>query len=272
MSLARIRSIEGKKALVTGADGGIGFEFCRELGRRGCDIIGVSNRGEALRDAMERIRKESGVETTAIEADLAREGAAAELLDTLSGKGLEPDILINNAGIFSFRPVTELSQRQLDIYVDLHVRSMMELTRLAAIGMRERGEGMILNMSSMSCWTPMPGIALYSATKAFIRAFSRAMHYELRDDNVSVTVACPGGIATDLFGLPPHLKKLAVALGAIALPDRFARKAVGRMMRRRMQYVNGLINRVAIVFVGILPTRVRMMIKHLMLDRGIRVN
>lgn len=272
MALKRIHSIKGKNAVVTGADGGIGFEFCRELGRLGCNVIGVSNRGAQLREAMQRIKEEFGVKTTAIEADLAHEGAAESLMQALHQMRQEPDILINNAGIFSFRPVTELSQRQLDIYVDLHVRSVMELSRLAAISMKERGEGMILNMSSMSCWTPMPGIALYSATKAFIRAYSRALHYELRDDNVSVTVACPGGIATDLFGLPANLKKLAVAIGAIALPDRFVHKAIGKMMKRRAQYVNGLINRLAIFFVGITPRSVRMLIKHLMLDRGIRVN
>lgn len=113
----------------------------------------------------------------------------------------------------------------------------------------------------------MPGIALYSATKAYIRVFSRALHYELRDSGVTVTVACPGGIATDLFGLPVRLQRLAVRLGVLMRPERFAHKAVNRMLRGRKQYINGLLNRFSIFFVGITPTPVRMMVKHRLLDR-----
>lgn len=269
--MKRIKDVRGMTALVTGADGGIGREFCRELARRGSNIIGVSNRGEALIACMEDIRKEFGVETLGIECNLASEGASEALFSDLKSRGKETDILINNAGIFSFRPVTELESRRIDLYVDLHVRSVTELTRLAALEMSKRGRGMILNMSSMSCWTPYPGIALYSATKAYIRAFSRAMHYELRDSGVSITVACPGGIATDLFGLPGNLKRLAVGIGAIETPERFARKCVRRMLARKKQYVNGFVNRLAIVGASVAPTCVRMLIKRKMLDKGIRV-
>ncbi len=122
----------------------------------------------------------------------------------------------------------------------------------------------------MSCWMPMPGIAMYSATKAYIRVFSRALHYEMRDSGVSVTVACPGGIATDLFGLPPNLMKLAVRIHAVQTPEKFVHKAVNKMLRGKKQYINGFINRLAIVAVGMTPTGVRMLIKHKMLDRDIK--
>ena len=79
----------------------------------------------------------------------------------------------------------------------------------------------------------MPGIAMYSATKAYIRVFTRALHYEMRDCGVGVTVACPGGIATDLFGLPEPLKRLAVSIRVLDTPEAFARKAVGKMLKRR---------------------------------------
>ena len=129
---------------------------------------------------------------------------------------------------------------------------------------------MILNMSSMSCWMPMPGIAMYSATKAYIRAFSRALRLELKDSGVSVTVACPGGIATDLFGLPKNLQRFAVRIGVLQTPRRFVRKAIRQTLRRRKQYINGPLNRLAIVLVGALPDWVRIRVKRLMLDRQIR--
>lgn len=115
----------------------------------------------------------------------------------------------------------------------------------------------------------MPGIAMYSATKAYIRVFSRALYYEMRDYGVTVTVACPGGIATDLFGLSEPLKKFAVAIRVLDTPESFARKAVNKMLKGKKQYINGLLNRVSIVFVASLPTPVRMLVKRKMLDKGI---
>ena len=143
------------------------------------------------------------------------------------------------------------------------------LSRMFAVRFAARGHGRILNMSSMSCWMPMPGIAMYSASKAYIRVFSRALHYEVKDAGVTVTVACPGGIATDLFGLPENLKRLAVNIGALQTPEKFVHKAVNKMLKGKKQYINGWLNRFSIFFVSILPTPVRMLIKHKMLDRNI---
>ena len=150
------------------------------------------------------------------------------------------------------------------------MRAVTSLTTTFARRFVARGGGRILNMSSMSCWTPMPGIALYAATKAYIRVFSRAMAYELADSGVTLTVACPGGIATDLFGLPENLKRLAVSIGALQTPEQFTRKALQRMLKGKRQYINGLLNRIGIVAVGMAPTPLRMAVKRRMLDRGIR--
>ena len=133
--------------------------------------------------------------------------------------------------------------------------------------MAERGGGYILNMSSMACWMPMPGIAVYSATKAYIRAFSRAFRIEMKGEGVSVTVACPGGIATDLFGLPKGLQKLGVRLGVLTTTEKFVDKALRRVFRKKAQYVNGALNRMSIVAVASLPEWARMQIKTRLLDR-----
>lgn len=122
-------------------------------------------------------------------------------------------------------------------------------------------------MSSMSCWMPMPGIAMYSATKAYIRVLSRALRIELKPLGVSVTVACPGGIATDLFGLPRNLQKLGVNVGALATPEKFVRKALNRTLKGKAQYINGLINRLAIVAVAVTPEWVRGLVKSRLLDK-----
>ncbi|MDE7388980.1 MAG: SDR family NAD(P)-dependent oxidoreductase, partial [Muribaculaceae bacterium] len=231
--------MNGRCALVTGAASGIGAEFCRQLTADGWLVLRVDRQPCA-----------DGDEAHTLQLDLTLPDAATRVASWLENSGLVPDLLINNAGIFDFAKVNSLSPQRIDLYIDLHVRAVSQLCRAIAPMMVARGSGMILNMSSMSCWMPMPGIALYAATKAYIRVFSRALRLELRDSGVSVTVACPGGIATDLFGLPPKLQRLGVKVGALYTPRRFVKGALRATLRRRKQYVNGPVNRLAIVAVG----------------------
>lgn len=256
-------------AIVTGATGGIGFQFALELAKRGCGLLLIDIDEKRLYTAADTISDITGVMVLVLQLDLTAPNVTEVLEDYCNGWGIDPDILINNAGIFSFSPVIETHERKMETFISLHMRTVAMLSRWFALRRTVSGRGWILNMSSMSCWMPMPGIALYSATKAFIRVFSRSLHYEMKDFGVGVTVACPGGIATDLFGLPDNLKRLAVKLRVLDTPERFARKAIDRMLRKKKQYINGWLNRISILFVGIMPTPVRMMVKHKLLDKGI---
>lgn len=156
--------------------------------------------------------------------DLTATDAEDKILAFLRSNGIVPYLLVNNAGIFDFQAVEDLSPQRIDVYINLHIRAVTRLSRSIGTLMAGNGRGRILNMSSMSCWMPMPGIAMYSATKAYIRAFSRAYRIEMKDRGVSVTVACPGGIATNLFGLPSQLQRLGVRLGVLATPEAFVRQ------------------------------------------------
>lgn len=269
--MGRKSNLVGSLAVVTGASSGIGLCFCRTLAEMGCDLVMVSNQEGILEECASRTAADFGVNTYSLFCDLTAVDAADRIIGYIDKEGLNPDILINNAGIFSFCPVTETSEGKLHCFIDLHITAVTMLSRAFAVRFKQLGGGFILNMSSMSCWMPMPGIAMYSATKAYIRVFSRALHYEMRDDGVRVMVACPGGIATDLFGLPKKLQKFAVGIGVLQTPEKFTRRAVKKMLKGRKQYINGWLNRFSIFFVGILPTSIRMMVKHKMLDKNIKV-
>ena len=262
-------------AIVTGGAGGIGLEFAKVLSRQGAALLLIDLSEERLREADACIKDEMARQSRqankiyTLPLDLTREDVIEKIEEFCSLQNLDPDILINNAGIFSFNPIADTATRKIEAFIDLHVRAVTLLSQWFVARRKPKGSGRMLNMSSMSCWMPMPGLAMYSSTKSYIRVFSRALHYEMKDYGVGVTVACPGGIATNLFGLPEKWLKFAVRIGVLQTPQTFARKAVKKMMKNKKQYINGWLNRFSIFFVGILPTRVRMMVKHRLLDQGI---
>lgn len=269
--MGKYDDLSGRCAIVTGAAGGIGLSFCRELASRKCSLIMIDISTERLNDAKKILLSQfPTADLHLFCADLTSIHLVESLESFLKEHSLDPEILINNAGIFSFAPVAETEESKINCFIDLHVRAVTILSRWMVARLMHPGRGWILNMSSMSCWMPMPGLAMYAATKAYIRVFTRSLHYEMRDYNVNVMAACPGGIATDLFGLPDRLKRLAVTIGALDTPDRFARKAITKLFKGKKQYINGWLNRISIFFVGVTPTPVRMMVKHQMLDKGIK--
>ena len=272
--------LENKTALVTGAAGGIGLEFAKVLAGKGADIILLDINRERIQSAIEELEAISeGLKASSsttrqqkfypLAINLTNEKFIDEIEDFCNKNSLSPEILINNAGIFSFKPIADTDTSKIETFIDLHVRAVTLLSQWFVSKRKPLKEGWLLNMSSMSCWMPMPGLAMYSSTKSYIRVFSRSLHYEMKDYKIGVTVACPGGIATDLFGLPKKWQKFAVSIGVLQTPQTFARKAIRKMLKGRKQYINGWLNKFSIFFVGILPTRIRMMVKHQLLDKGI---
>ena len=264
--MTRNKDLASYTALVTGASSGIGLEFARQLASRGASLFLVSIDREDLEREASKIVEEFGVAVESLCMDLARPEAADELHRYCREKDLQIDVLINNAGIFILREVTRTAPEKIDTMLRLHVGTVTRLSRLFAEDMCRRKQGYILNMSSLSCWTPYPGIALYTATKAYIRVFTRALAYELHDYGVKAMVVCPGGAATGLYGLPPHLLKLGVRLGVLMTPERLVRKSLRALFRGKKQLIPGLFNRILIPLAASMPTRVRLIVKHQLLD------
>lgn len=108
----------------------------------------------------------------------------------------------------------------------LHVTTPTQLCYYFGQEMKKRRHGYILNMSSLSCWLPYPGITLYASTKRYLKSFSRGLRSELLDYGVSVTVLCPGAVATNLYNLSDNLKTLAIRLGIMMRPEKLAKKGL----------------------------------------------
>ena len=261
-------AVDKRFALVTGASSGIGLAISRELARRGYPLLMVSNEEEKNTSAAADIQAEYKVRTVALFMDLAKSDSAQKLFDFTVTNEIKIDILVNNAGIFYFRDVNDTSPDTIEKTIILHVLTPSLLSRFFAEQMC--GQGYILNIASIAAWMMMPGITLYSATKSFLRCFSRAMRNETFEKGVSITTVCPGAVATGLYGLAPRYMKLGRRLGIILTPEALASKALKKMFRRKAEYIpGGLINRLFILLVESLPGPLVRFIKK-KIDRGLK--
>ena len=222
-----------KTALVTGASSGIGRCYAEQLASRGYNLVIVSRNEELLSEVAESIKATSGVEVRVLAKNLATTTAAQELFDWTKQEGYTIDVLINNAGAFSFCDIVNTpSERIVDI-ITLHDITNTILCKVFAADMASRGEGYILNMSSYSIWMPWPGLSLYSASKAYLKSFSVSFAKEVRDKGVYVTAVCPAGIATDLYGLSKKWQKIGLNIHALSTPKFCARRGLNSLFRRR---------------------------------------
>ena len=244
-------------ALVTGAGSGIGRCYALRLAALGYNLVLAGNRGAGPDGGVRKAASPAAgfrPEVRIVEIDLARIEAAAELWEAVRREGAAIDVLVNNAGIFSFRDILQTPAERIERIILLHDLTNTQLCRMAAADMVRRGcRGHILNMSSYSLWMPFPGLALYSASKAYMRSFSVAFAKEVRDRGIRVTAVCPAGVATDLYGLTPRWQRIGKRLGVLITPDNCARRGLRALWRGRRCIVPDWWNRAWIPLCKALP-------------------
>jgi short-subunit dehydrogenase len=185
-----------RRALVTGASAGLGEEFARQLARRGMHLVVSARRRERLEALADALRREHAVRVEVVAADLARDGEARRLWAEAS-RGGTIDLLVNNAGFGARGRFDELPLERQRAMVALNCGAVLELAHLALEVMRGRGEGGLLNVASLAAFQPMPRLATYAATKAFVLSLSEALWAENRDAGVRVVALCPGRTPTE---------------------------------------------------------------------------
>jgi short-subunit dehydrogenase len=179
-------------ALVTGASSGIGEAMVRRLAVAGVPTVVVARRVDRLQQLASEL---PGVEVLAADLGTKRgRGLVAERL----GDGERPiDLLVNNAGFGSAGQFVDLDAERLADEVGLNALALTVLCRAAVSGMVDRGRGWLLNVSSVAAFQPVPRLAVYAATKAYVLSLSEALHEELRGTGVKVTALCPGLTRTE---------------------------------------------------------------------------
>jgi uncharacterized protein len=185
-------------ALVTGASSGIGAALARELVRHGHDLV-LSARSLAPMEALAEEMRGLGAATTIIPADLAERGAAAALVREIAAAGIEIDVLVNNAGLGAIGRFEQIDPVHNAEIMQVNIVALTELTRLLLPPMLARRQGRIVLVASTASFLPCPNMAVYAASKAYVRSFGEALAQEIAGRGISVNVLCPGVTATNFF-------------------------------------------------------------------------
>jgi short-subunit dehydrogenase len=226
--------------VITGASSGIGAELARGLARRGYPLLLVARRRERLDELANEVGSEYSVAVEVLPLDLSDSRARAKLAVRLRKEpivGLCNSAGFGTSGVFYTLPVERESEE-----VTLNALALMELTHAALPGMVELGAGAVLNIASIAGFQPMPYMAVYSATKAFVQTFSEAVHEELHGTGVSVTVLCPGPVPTEWAEIA-NAERFSVSLAQVS-PRDVAEAAIGGMLAGRRTVVPGIVPKV----------------------------
>ncbi len=187
-------------SLITGASSGIGAELAVQLARRGADVVLVARSADRLEELASSLAAEHGVRATPLASDLGRPGAATALADELARQGIVPTMLVNNAGIGVTRPFADTDEAALSGQIALNVSAVAELTRLLLPGLMAARTGALVNVASLSAYQPLPGMAVYAASKAFVLHLTEALSAELADTDVRVLAVSPGPTRSAFYG------------------------------------------------------------------------
>ena len=239
-------------ALVTGASAGIGRAFAVALAAKGSDVVLVARDGARLEGLASELRSAHHVRALPLVADLVTDEGLAVVEARLRNDDDPVDLLVNNAGMGTYGKFAGLDLEREDYEIRLNVLALVRLTHAALRGMTERGQGAIVNISSLAAYQPEPSSATYGATKAFVNSFSHALHEEARGTGVHVMVVCPGYTHTEFHEraglgtsrLPEFAWQTAEEVVATALRD---------LDRHRSVSIPGALNKAVGAFSSVAP-------------------
>ena len=241
-------------ALVTGAASGMGRLYVRRLAMRGYNVIMVDINAKGLEETEALVKADvesaekidenvkRSFRAVPMVQDLSKSDAADRIFESTEAAGYNVEVLVNNAGIMYCQGIAETSERMLGLITMVHMITPLMLCRKYVVGMKERGCGYILNISSLASWMIWPGIGMYGSTKRFVKDYSRELRIECQKTGVSVTNAYFGAVDTPLIPLKDSLRKLARGLAVMIRPEKAVDRALRATFRRRKGVMPGMLN------------------------------
>ncbi len=227
---------QNKTILITGASSGIGLEFANQLNKFGAKLIITARNKDKLNELAENYQG-----ATVIPGDLSDKTFPSQLYNEIQSKGLDVDILINNAGFGSIGKLLKSDLETYESMVQVNITALTQLSHLFITDMAAKGKGGIINVASVAAFQPVPYMNVYSATKAYVKSFSLALHEEYKDKGIVVTAVCPGYTKTN-FQNAANMSSDAV--GIKMLPEDVVRQSLIAHKNGKNLVINGVINKI----------------------------
>ncbi len=246
-------------ALITGASSGIGLSFAKELASRGHNLVLVARRLDRLESLAREIHREYGVQCRVETVDLSRSEEIAPLVERLEADGVEVEVLVNNAGYGLSGAFLSRSWKEHEDFLQVLLLSVCELTHRFLPGMKERGKGRIIQVSSFAGFVPgTAGHTLYGAVKAALNLFTECLALETKESGVHVTALCPGFTLTEFHDVNGTRERMSGIPGFMWLAsDRVAREALDDCDRGNVYCIPGGFYRSLLTLLGLLPASLR---------------
>ncbi|WP_402463192.1 SDR family NAD(P)-dependent oxidoreductase [Isoptericola aurantiacus] len=246
--------LHGSSAVVTGASSGIGAVVAARLAARGADLVLVARRTDRLEELATRLRAEHGVAADVVPADLTTPDGVTEVVKAARAATKPVGTLVNNAGFGTHGVFLEEDPGRVDAEIALNVAALTNLTRALLPDLLEHGSGAVVNVASVAGFAPIPRMAVYGATKAYVLSFTEALSVELRGTGVHAITLCPGPTRTEFFDV---VGTDDAAVGRFETPEQVADTLFRALDRRRppATVVSGQGNRATAALAGIAPRR-----------------
>ena len=243
------------RVLITGASAGIGAALAHEFAKHGHKLALVARSEDKLKALATELKATYQTDAIVIPADLSAAKGVAAVVAALAKRKAEIDILVNNAGVLEVGYFCDTPTEDLLNLVHLNVAALTHLTSLLLPPMVERKFGRVLNVASLAAFQPLPTMAAYAASKAYVLALSEALSEELRGTGVTVTALCPGLTDTDMVAGVKARSTTAASMPSILIsdPKDVARQGYRALMAGRVIHVPGLPNRVSAAWAQVTP-------------------
>ena len=255
-----------RTALVTGASSGIGSELAQLFAAHDHDLVLVARSTAPLDDLARTLSSAHAITATVIGQDLSTPTAAADVHAELRSRGIQVDVLVNNAGFNVYGPFAETDHAEELRMLAVNVVALTSLTKLLLPGMLARGFGRILNVASTASFSPAPLDSTYAATKAYVLSFSEALAEELRGTGVTVTALCPGPTDTD-FARRAAMLDTSIFTGRLMTARDVAAIGYRALARGKTIAIAGLANRALVLVIRFSPRALVTRIAKRMLSR-----
>jgi len=244
-------------ALITGASNGIGMELARIAASKSINLIILARNAEKMMQLRTELETLYSVKVLAVGCDLAEPDTVEKIAALLNGRGIVPDILINNAGFGMYGTFDRIGADTEESMIQLNIASLTTLTKIIYRQMRSRGKGKILNVSSIAGFMPGPWMAVYHATKAYVLSFSEALAAEAKGSGVTVTALCPGPTATNFENRASTGAGIKVfqKFGKLPTAKEVAEYGWKSMIKGKTVAVHGTISRLLIFLIRFLPRK-----------------